>query len=56
MPPAWLGFLKLLKQHRRRQPLNGVLLAIGLSDLAALNEDRAAGACPRDAPAHPRAA
>ena len=35
---AWLGFLKLLKQHRRRQPLNGVLLAIGLSDLAALNE------------------
>jgi type VI secretion system protein ImpL len=36
---AWLGFLRLLKRHRRRQPLNGVLLAIGLSDLAALSED-----------------
>jgi type VI secretion system protein ImpL len=35
---AWLGFLRLLKKHRRRQPLNGVLLAIGLSDLAALSE------------------
>ncbi len=31
---AWLGFLKLLKQHRKRQPLNGVLVAISLSDLA----------------------
>lgn len=36
---AWLGFLRLLKRHRRRQPLNGVLVAIGLSDLSALNED-----------------
>ena len=36
---AWLGFLRLLKQHRRRQPLNGVLVAISLSDLAALGED-----------------
>jgi type VI secretion system protein ImpL len=36
---AWLGFLRLLKKHRRRQPLNGVLLAIGLSDLAALSEN-----------------
>lgn len=35
---AWLGFLRLLKKHRRRQPLNGVLLAIGLSDLAGLSE------------------
>jgi type VI secretion system protein ImpL len=31
---GWLGFLKLLKKHRRRQPLNGVLIAISLSDLA----------------------
>src|SRR5271165_4157481 len=30
---AWVGFLRLLKKHRRRQPLNGVLLAIGLPDL-----------------------
>ena len=36
---GWLGFLRLLKQHRRRQPLNGVVVAIGLSDLAALDED-----------------
>jgi type VI secretion system protein ImpL len=35
---AWLGFLRLLKQHRRRQPLNGVLLAISLSDLATLTD------------------
>ena len=35
---AWLGFLRLLKRYRRRQPLNGVLLAIGLADLAALSE------------------
>jgi type VI secretion system protein ImpL len=35
---GWLGFLRLLKKHRRRQPLNGILLAIGLSDLAGLSE------------------
>jgi len=35
---AWLGFLRLLKQHRRRQPLNGVLVAISLSDLASLSD------------------
>jgi type VI secretion system protein ImpL len=35
---AWLGFLKLLKQHRKRQPLNGVLVAISLSDLASQSE------------------
>ncbi len=35
---AWLGFLRLLKKHRRRQPLNGVLVAISLSDLAVLTE------------------
>ena len=36
---AWLGFLRLLKKHRRRQPLNGVLVAICLSDLSILNEE-----------------
>jgi type VI secretion system protein ImpL len=44
---AWLGFLRLLKKHRRRQPLNGVLVAVSLSDLSALSED--------ERPAHARA-
>jgi type VI secretion system protein ImpL len=35
---AWTGFLKLLKKYRTRQPLNGVLVAISLSDLATLSE------------------
>ncbi len=33
---AWLGFLRLLKKHRKLQPLNGILLTIGLTDLAGL--------------------
>ena len=36
---SWLGFLKLLKKYRKRQPLNGVLVAISLTDLANLGED-----------------
>ncbi len=35
---AWLGFLDMLKKHRRRQPLNGVMVAISLSDLATQTE------------------
>jgi type VI secretion system protein ImpL len=35
---AWLGFLKLLKRFRKRQPLNGVFVAIGLSDLTAAGD------------------
>ena len=35
---GWLGFLDMLKKHRRRQPLNGVLVAISLSDLAQQSE------------------
>ncbi len=35
---AWLGFLSLLKTHRRRQPINGVIVSISLSDLAVLGE------------------
>jgi type VI secretion system protein ImpL len=35
---AWLGFLDMLKKQRKRQPLNGVLIAISLSDLATLDE------------------
>ena len=35
---AWLGFLDLLKKHRRRRPINGILVAISLADLLGLNE------------------
>ena len=31
---AWLGFLNLLKIHRPRQPINGVIIVISLSDIA----------------------
>lgn len=30
---AWRGFLGLLKKYRRRQPINGVLVAMSLADL-----------------------
>jgi type VI secretion system protein ImpL len=30
---AWLGFLDLLARHRPRQPINGVLLTLSVSDL-----------------------
>ena len=36
---GWLGFLRLLKKHRRRQPINGVIVAISLSDLSLLSEE-----------------
>lgn len=32
---AWHGFLKLLRKHRPLQPINGVLVAIGLDELMA---------------------
>jgi type VI secretion system protein ImpL len=35
---AWKGFLGLLKKHRRRRPINGVLVAISLSDLMLQSE------------------
>lgn len=35
---AWLGFLKLLKKYRTRQPINGAIVAISLSDLALQDE------------------
>lgn len=31
---GWLGFLNLLKKHRKRQPINGAIIAISLSDLS----------------------
>ena len=35
---AWGGFLELLKQHRRRRPINGVMLAISMADVALASE------------------
>ncbi|MGV8986886.1 MAG: type VI secretion system membrane subunit TssM [Cypionkella sp.] len=35
---AWLGFLNLLKKHRVRQPINGAMIAISLSDLSLQDE------------------
>ena len=31
---GWLGFLNLLKRHRMRQPINGVILAVSLLELS----------------------
>lgn len=35
----WRGFLSLLKKNRARQPINGVLLMLSVSDLLALSAD-----------------
>ena len=35
---SWLGFLSLLKKFRKRQPINGAIVAISLSDLALQDE------------------
>ena len=35
---AWNGFLDLLKKHRRRRPINGVIIAVSASDLMRMNE------------------
>ena len=35
---AWKGFLGLLKKHRKRRPINGVIIAISLSDLLSQSE------------------
>ena len=47
---GWQAFLGLLKRTRARQPLNGVLVAIALSDIAAAPRRGAARACPGDPP------
>jgi len=36
---AWFGFLDLLKKHRPRRPLNGVLITMSLSDLLRLTAE-----------------
>ncbi|HFD87260.1 MAG TPA: type VI secretion system membrane subunit TssM, partial [Gammaproteobacteria bacterium] len=35
---AWLGFLELLKKHRRRRPINGALIAVSIADLLQSSE------------------
>jgi type VI secretion system protein ImpL len=35
---GWIGFLKLLKKHRKRQPINGAVVAISLADLSLQDE------------------
>ncbi len=35
---GWLNFLALLKRHRKRQPINGAVIAISLSDLSMQDE------------------
>ncbi len=35
---SWLVFLDLLKRHRTRQPINGVLVAISIGDLLTLKQ------------------
>jgi len=35
---SWLAFLDLLKRHRERQPINGVLVAISIGDMLAMKE------------------
>jgi len=36
---GWIEFLTLLKKHRRRRPINGVLLAFSIADLVALGDE-----------------
>ncbi|WFP62586.1 type VI secretion system membrane subunit TssM [Mesorhizobium sp. WSM4904] len=35
---SWLAFLTLLKKHRTRQPINGVILAVSLADLIGFDD------------------
>ncbi|MCW4292545.1 MAG: type VI secretion system membrane subunit TssM, partial [Candidatus Thiodiazotropha taylori] len=35
---AWMGFLDLLKKHRKRRPINGALVAISVEDILQLTD------------------
>ncbi len=37
---AWLGFLDILKKNRSRRPINGVIIAVSISDLLQQNSDQ----------------
>ncbi|WP_299705949.1 type VI secretion system membrane subunit TssM [uncultured Tateyamaria sp.] len=39
---AWVGFLEMLKKYRSRQPINGAMVAISVSDLSEMDEVTAA--------------
>ena len=39
---SWLSFLDLLKKHRTRQPINGVMVAISIGDLLTMKPDELA--------------
>ena len=39
---AWLGFLDLLKRHRPRQPLNGLIVTVSVGDLVHWNDQELA--------------
>nr|WP_321981915.1 type VI secretion system membrane subunit TssM [uncultured Cohaesibacter sp.] len=36
---AWTGFLDMLKKYRKRQPINGAIVSISLSDLSMQDEE-----------------
>jgi len=36
--PEWLGFLDLLRKHRKEKPINGLIVALGINDLAGADE------------------
>ena len=36
---GWFGFLDLLKKHRRRRPINGVIIAVSASELLTMSEN-----------------
>jgi type VI secretion system protein ImpL len=35
---AWMGFLKMLRKNRKRRPINGIIVAISIDDLARQSE------------------
>lgn len=37
---AWQGFISLLRRHRPRQPLNGVLLTVSIGDLLTMSDEQ----------------
>lgn len=38
--PEWLGFLDLLKKHRKSRPINGLIVALSIQDLAGATEEQ----------------
>jgi len=37
--PEWYGFLDLLRKHRQRAPINGILIAVSIAELRAADPD-----------------